>query len=197
MSVPQPEGVTELLVAWRSGDRDALEKLAPLVDSELRRLAQQYMRNERADHTLQPTALVNEAYVRLLAWKGAAEMNWQNRAHFIAVAANIMRRILIDYARRQGDHKRGGTIVRVSLDSEEVVAGQDAPDFVALDEALTRLSEIDPRKGQVVELRVFGGLSVEEVAEVTNSSPRTVKRDWSFALAWLHCELTGAQTHDT
>jgi RNA polymerase sigma-70 factor, ECF subfamily len=196
MPAPESHQATELLVAWRKGDRDALERLVPLVEAELRRLASGYMRQERTEHTLQPTALINEAYIRLLSWKDADKIDWQSRAHFIGVAAGIMRRILVDYSRRQKKLKRGGKIVRVYIDSDQIVSDERTPDLDMLEEALIRLSAIEPRKAKVVELRVFGGLSVDEVAELTDSSSRTVKRDWTFALSWLHCQLTGTEAHD-
>ena len=188
MAAPGEHDVTRLLLAWSEGDEDALGKLAPLVEAELRRLARHYLRGERPGHTLQPTALVNEAYLRLLDWR---KQSWQSRAHFMGIAANLMRRILVDHARRYGFQKRGGNAVRVSVDAERLGSVEREPDLVALDEALTRLAELDPRKSQVVELRFFGGLSVEEAAEFLKISPRTVKREWSLAQAWLHCELTG------
>jgi RNA polymerase sigma-70 factor, ECF subfamily len=193
MPAPGEHDITRLLLAWRQGDDDALSRLAPLVEAELQRLARHYLRGERPGHTLQPTALVNEAYLRLLDWRN---VSWQNRAHFMGIAANMMRRILVDHARHHGFQKRGGAAVKVSLDDTPVGSLERDPDLVALDEALTRLAEIDCRKSQVVELRFFGGLGVEEVAEFLKISPRTVKREWSLAQAWLHCELTGGRQHD-
>ena len=193
MAAPDEHDITRLLAAWSEGDEDALARLAPLVEAELQRLARHYLRGERPDHTLQPTALVNEAYLRLLDWKN---VSWQNRAHFMGIAANMMRRILVDHARRHRFLKRGGEMVKVSLDGRQLGSSERDPDLVALDEALTRLAEIDHRKSRVVELRFFGGLSVEEAAEFLSISPRTVKREWSLAQAWLHCELTGGGEHD-
>jgi len=192
MVEPGDHDITRWLLAWSAGDDDALAKLAPLVEAELQRLARHYLRGERPGHTLQPTALVNEAYLRLLDWR---KLSWQNRAHFMGIAANMMRRILVDHARRHRFLKRGGDVVKVSLDAGQIGSSQRDPDLVALDGALTRLAELDRRKSQVVELRFFGGLSVEEAAEFLKISPRTVKREWSLAQAWLHCELTGGD-HD-
>jgi len=188
--VPPPPGhqVTQLLVRWREGDQRALDELMPLVYDELRRLASHYMRGERPGHTLQTSALVNEAYLRLA---GHEEMRWQDRAHFFAVAAQAMRRILVDHARRRGNRKRGGDAVRVALDEALVVSEGRAEEVVALDEALSRLAEVDSRKSQLVELRFFGGLSIEETAEVLKVSPGTVMRDWTFVKAWLLKEITG------
>lgn len=193
MAAPGEHNITRLLLAWSEGDDDALGKLAPLVEAELLRLARHYLRGERPGHTLQPTALVNEAYLRLLDWRN---LSWQNRAHFMGIAANMMRRILVDHARRHRFLKRGGDAVTVSLDAGRLGSSERDPDLVALDEALTRLAELDLRKSQVVELRFFGGLSVEETAEFLKISPRTVKREWSLAQAWLHCELTGGSEDD-
>ena len=162
MAAPDEHDITRLLAAWSEGDEDALARLAPLVEAELQRLARHYLRGERPDHTLQPTALVNEAYLRLLDWRN---VSWQNRAHFMGIAANMMRRILVDHARRHRFLKRGGDMVKVSLDARQLGSLKRDPDLVALDEALTRLAELDRRKSQVVELRFFGGLSVEEAAE--------------------------------
>ena len=187
MTKPSPHEVTLLLQAWSEGDQDALDKLAPLVYEELHRLAQHYMTQERAGHTLQTTELVNEAYLRLIDWKN---VRWQNRAHFFGVAAQLMRRILVDFARARHSVKRGGNACRVSLSEAAVVSPERGEEFVALDEALQRLAAIDPRKTKIVELRFFGGLSVEETAEVLKISSRTVMRDWTMAQAWLHRELT-------
>ena len=193
MTTHSPQEVTQLLQAWRDGDQAALGQLVPLVEAELHRLAQRYLRQESPGHTLQPTALVNEAYLRLMDWKSAG---WQNRAHFLGVTAQLMRRILVDHARRHRYLKRGGEMVRVSLEKEVVVASARGADLVALDEALHRLAAIDARKCQIVELRFFGGLSVEETAEALKISPRTVKREWSLAQAWLYCELRGEEDDD-
>ena len=188
MSDAPPKSITQLLVAWGDGDRAALDQLVPLVHAELRRLARGYMRGERAGHTLQTTALVNEAYLRLVEQR---HVRWQNRAHFLAIAAQLMRRILVDYARRRQYQKRGGGALQVTLAEAESVAFERTPDLVALDEALRSLAEIDPRRSQVVELRFFGGLSIEETAEVLKVSPTTVERDWTIAKAWLHKTVTG------
>jgi RNA polymerase sigma factor (TIGR02999 family) len=179
--------VTALLVAWRNGDQRALERLIPLVHRELRRVARAAMRGERTDHTLEPTALVNEAYIRLA---GLRRLNWQDRAHFLAVSARVMRQILIDYARARRFQKRGGGAIKVTLDTV-LVAPEPGRDLVALDEALGQLAEADARKGRVVELRFFGGLTVEESAAVLGVSVDTVMRDWKFARAWLLRELKG------
>jgi RNA polymerase sigma-70 factor, ECF subfamily len=179
--------VSVLLRAWGDGDRAALDKLTPIVYDELHRLASRYMRGERPGHSLQTSALVNEAYMRLVDYKG---MQWQNRAHFFAVSAQLMRRILVEHARRH-NLKRGGGVQHVSLDETAIVGGDRAADLVALDDAIEALARLDPRKVQVVEMRFFGGLSVEETAEVLKVSPVTVMRDWSTAKAWLYRELTG------
>jgi RNA polymerase sigma factor (TIGR02999 family) len=178
--------VSTLLRAWSKGEQNALDKLTPIVYDELRRLAAHYMRGERSGHSLQTTALVNEAYLRLVNYK---HMRWQNRAHFFAVSAQLMRRILVDHARRH-NLKRGGGIQHVSLEETAVIGGRDE-DLVALDDAMQALARIDPRKVQVVELRFFGGLSVEETAEVLKVSEVTVMRDWSTARAWLYREISG------
>jgi RNA polymerase sigma-70 factor, ECF subfamily len=182
--------VSGLLRAWGDGDRGALDKLTPIVYDELHRLARHYMRGERPGHSLQTSALVNEAYMRLVDYKG---MKWQNRAHFFAVSSQLMRRILVEHARRH-NLKRGGGVQHVSLD-ETAIVGDDRPaDLIALDDAMVELARLDPRKVQVVEMRFFGGLSVEETAEVLQVSPVTVMRDWSTAKAWLYRELTGGET---
>ena len=180
--------VTRLLVAWSQGDQGALAALAPLVQQELHRVAARQMAGERPGHTLQPTALVNEAYVRLVDWKN---VQWQNRAHFFGVAAQIMRRILVDAARARGRAKRGGDALQVSLTDVPDVAVPVTQDLVALDDALKTLEALDPRQSQVVELRFFGGLSLEEVAEALKVSVGTVRRDWSLAQMWLYRELSG------
>jgi RNA polymerase sigma factor (TIGR02999 family) len=177
--------VTEFLRAWSDGDRAALDRLTPIVYDELHRLARRYMKGERPGHSLQTTALVNEAYMRLVDYKG---MQWQNRAHFFAVSAQLMRRILVDHARRH-NLKRGGGVQHVSLDDTAIVGGERAADLVALDDALNLLGTLDPRKVQVVEMRFFGGLSVDETAEVLKVSAVTVMRDWNTAKAWLYREL--------
>jgi RNA polymerase sigma factor (TIGR02999 family) len=186
MQTHSPEEITRLLVAWSDGDQSALEKLAPLVESELHRLAHHYMGRERPGHTLQTSALVNEAYIRLIDWKN---VRWQNRAHFFAVSAQLMRRILVDFARERHYLKRGGGTVQVSLTEAESLTFEREADLVALDEALKGLMEMDERKGQVVEMRFFGGLSVKEVAEVLKVSEETVLRDWRLAKVWLLREL--------
>jgi RNA polymerase sigma-70 factor (ECF subfamily) len=178
--------VSGLLRAWSQGDSEALEELIPVVYQELHRLARNYMNRERAGHSLQATALVNEAYIRLVDYK---RMQWQDRAHFFAVSAQLMRRILVERARRR-NLKRGGGIQHINLN--EAVLLKTIPDITALDDALNELSRVDQRKVQIVELRYFGGLSVEETAEVMKTSPRTVVRDWNAAKAWLYRELRGA-----
>jgi RNA polymerase sigma-70 factor (ECF subfamily) len=187
MAVPTPDDVTELLQAWSAGDAKALEKLAPLVYEELHRTAHRHMSREQTGHTLQTTALVNEVYLRLVKVRQA---DWQGRAHFFAVCARMMRRILTDFARSRRYLKRGADAVHVPFDEMLIPqTGQDA-DIVALDDALTLLARFDPRKSQVVELRFFGGMSVEETARVLGVSVETVHRDWKFAKAWLIRELT-------
>ncbi len=188
MAAPSSE-ITGLLVDWSNGDRAALEKLLPLVETELRRLAHSYMRRENPDHTLQTTALVNEAYLKLVDQN---KTRWQNRAHFFGIAARIMRRILLNYARDQHRAKRGGKSIQVSLSEVSVVSLEKTEELIALDEALQRLAAVDERKSQVVELRYFGGLDVEETAEVLHVSPITVMRDWKFAKAWLLREIQNA-----
>lgn len=189
LSADVPENVTLLLRAWRGGDRNALDQLTPLVYEELRRSAQRYMKRERPGHTLQTTALVNEVYLRLV---DVRQVTWQNRAHFLAVCARMMRRILTDLARSRHYLKRGGDAARITLDDDLLPATQRPPNVIALDEALNRLAESNPRKVQVVELRFFGGLTVEETAEVLQISVDTVMRDWAFAKAWLFRFLSGA-----
>jgi RNA polymerase sigma-70 factor, ECF subfamily len=185
--MPSPADITALLVDWSKGDKTALDKLFPLVERELHRLAHSYMRKENPDHTLQTTALVNEAYLRLVDQKNT---DWQNRAHFFGIAAQIMRRILLNYARDRNRIKRGGDVIQVSLSEADLVSGTRASELIALDEALTKLSTIDERKGKVVEFRYFGGLSVEETAEVLKISSITVIRDWNMAKAWLAREMS-------
>jgi RNA polymerase sigma-70 factor (ECF subfamily) len=186
------EDASALLRAWSEGDQRALERLMPIVYEELRRLARRYMRGERSGHSLQTTALVNEAYTRLVDYK---RMQWQDRAHFFAVSAQLMRRILVDHARRH-NLKRGGGVQHVSLDEAAVVVRDGGADLVALDDAMSALARFDPRKVQVVEMRFFGGLSVEETAAVLKVSPVTVKREWRAARTWLFRELTTATTHE-
>ena len=183
----QPREITQLLLAWNEGDQSALEKLAPLVYEELRRLAKRRMRLERPDHTLQTTALINEAYLRLV---DVHNVHWQNRAHFFALCARLMRRILVDYARSRHYAKRGQGVRPISLDQSPVVAPEYSPDLVAVDDALHALAEVDGRKAKVVELRFFGGLTAEETAEVLKVSPETVRRDWKLAKVWLLRELS-------
>jgi RNA polymerase sigma factor (TIGR02999 family) len=187
MTRPSTYKVTQLLIAWSDGDEAALEQLTPLVHAELHRLAKRYMAQERPGHTLQTSALINEAYVRLIDWKN---VKWQNRAHFFGVSAQLMRRILVDHARSRHYIKRGGEALKVSLSEAADVATERSTDLVALDEALERLASLDSRKSQIVELRFFGGLSVEETAEALRISPRTIMREWGLAQAWLHRELS-------
>jgi RNA polymerase sigma factor (TIGR02999 family) len=186
MSGQSHQDVTELLMAWGNGDQDALSRLMPLVYDELHRLAEGYMRREHAGHTLQTTALVNEAYIKLV---DSSRVRWQNRAHFFAVAAQLMRRILVDFARNRRYQKRGGDWRQVTLGEGLGVATNVDSDLVALDEALQELAKLDPRKARVVELRFFGGLSLEEAAEALKISTDTVGRDWRAAKAWLKREL--------
>jgi RNA polymerase sigma-70 factor, ECF subfamily len=188
MTTPSSQEITQLLLAWSDGDQVALEKLTPLVYAELRRLAKGYMFGERPGHTLQTTALINEAYLRLIDWKS---VRWQGRAHFFGVAAQLMRRILVDFARARHYAKRGGAAQQVSLDEAVTIHEDRSAEIIALDEALKSLAEIDPRKSQIVELRFFGGLSAKETAEALKVSQRTVEREWSSARAWLYRELRG------
>lgn len=188
MSDPAARDVTGLLVAWRNGDRDALDRLMVDVYDELKRLAHHFMRAERADHVLQTTALVNEAYLRMV---DVARVSWQNRTHFFAVAAQLMRRVLVDAARERDARKRGGGLRFVPLEDAPSPEGEAVVDLVALDEALDALALIDPRKVRVVELRYFGGLDVHETAEVLGISPDTVMRDWKLAKLWLYRQLRG------
>jgi len=191
MLTHSPKEITRLLVAWGDGDQAALAELTPLVHEELHRLAHHYMGGERAGHTLQTTALVNEAYIRLIDWKN---VRWQSRAHFFGVSAQLMRRILVDFARSRGYQKRWGAALAVSLDEAALVSDDKGADLVALDEALESLAKLDARQSKVVELRFFGGLNVEETAEVLKVSSGTVRRDWSLARAWLHRELSKSET---
>jgi len=179
--------VTGLLLAWGEGDRTALDRLIPLVHDELHRMAHRYMSGEREGHTLQTTALINEAYLRLV---DSGRMHWQNRAHFFAVSAEVMRRILVDFARSRNYQKRGGKAVHLALDQAPEVSHEREADLVALDEALIALAAIDQRKSKIVELRFFGGLSVKETAEVLKVSPDTVMREWKLAKVWLLRELS-------
>jgi RNA polymerase sigma factor (TIGR02999 family) len=186
MSTPSSHHVTRLLLAWREGDAAAFDKLMPLVYNELRTLARRQMRRERSGHTLQATALVHEAYLRLIDQR---QVKWQNRAHFFAIAAQVMRRIVVDYARKRGRLKRGGAARQVSLDEAALLTSTQVPELLALDEALYRLADVDERKSRVVEMRYFGGLSVSEVATVLEVSENTVIGDWALAKAWLRREL--------
>ena len=183
-----PPQITELLLAWGEGDQSALEQLIPVVHAELRRLATREMRRERPGHTLQATGLVNEAFMRLVELK---RIRWQNRAHFFAISARLMRRVLVDFARSKHSHKRGDGLRHVSLDEALTVTQERGADLVALDDALQSLALVDSRKSQVVELRFFGGLSVQETAEALHVSPGTVMRDWQVAKVWLSRELAG------
>jgi RNA polymerase sigma factor (TIGR02999 family) len=183
MTKPSPQDVTQWLIAWSQGDQAALDRLMPLVYDELHRMAKRHMARQQPGHTLQTTALIHEAYLRLV---GQPAKQWQNRAHFFAVAAQAMRHVLVDYARSRGYQKRGGGARAVSLDEAAIVSHERAAELIALDEALTDLAALHPRQSQVVELRFFGGLSVEETAEVLKVSPDTVMRDWRMAKAWLY-----------
>jgi RNA polymerase sigma factor (TIGR02999 family) len=189
-----PKEITQLLLAWGQGEQSALDRLTPLVYDELHRLAHRYIGHERPGHTLQTSALVNEAYLRLV---DSSHVRWQNRAHFFAVSAQLMRRILVDFARSRHNLKRGGAARQVSLDEVLLVSHESSADLVALDEALKTLASLDARQSQVVELRFFGGLSVEEVAEVLHVSEGTVRRDWSMAKVWLYRELSNEEDDDS
>ena len=187
-----PHEVTVLLKAWSAGDQSAREKLVPLVYRELHRMAGRYMAGERSGHTLQTTALVNEVYLRLV---NTREMDWQNRAHFFAISAQLMRRILTDFARSRRSQKRGGGAAAIPLEESLPAGWGSSADFVALDDALNALTAVDERKRQVIELRFFGGLSVQETAEVLKVSPETVLRDWRLAKAWLLREMSRERRH--
>lgn len=178
--------ITQLLIEWSQGDKAAFDQLMPLVYDELRKLARSHLRHERPDHTLQATALVHEAYLRLI---DQHSVTWKNRAHFFGIASQMMRRILVNYAVRRGARKRGGLRQRVSLDDAVGLSGERELDVVALDEALKELERLDPRQSRIVELRFFGGLSIEETAEVLNISPATVKREWATAKLWLRRQM--------
>ena len=193
MAQALPEEVTGLLLAWSAGDQAALEKLMPLVYAELHRLAKRYMRREYAGHSLQTSALVNEAYLRLIDAHG---VRWENRAHFFAVSAQIMRRILVDFARAKRKLKRGGGAQQVTLDEGLVLSPERGADLLALNEALEKLAVLNERQSRVVELRYFGGLNEDEVAEALKVSPRTVRSDWSLARAWLYRELSRGGSDD-
>ncbi len=195
-TTPSPaatEEITQLLLAWGQGDQAALERLLPLVYEEMRQIAHHHMRRQRPDHTLQTTALVNEAYLRLV---DAQRVQWQNRVHFFALAAQAMRHILVDLARARGNQKRGGGATQVALEEALIVSAERGADVLALDEALQTLAKLNARQSQIVELRYFGGLSEEETAAVLQLSPRTVRRDWSLARAWLYRELNRGQDDD-
>ena len=184
--MPSAENVTKMLRDWRNGDQEALEQLIPVVYDELHRQAARYLRREHPGHTLQTTALIHEAYLRLI---NQQNIEWQNRAHFYAIAARLMRQILVDHARRRQATKRGGSDIKVPLEEAMVISPGENVDLVALDEALTRLAAIDPQQSRIVELRYFSGLSVEETAEVLGVSSRTVNRDWNVAKAWLRQQI--------
>jgi RNA polymerase sigma factor (TIGR02999 family) len=187
---PSSNDVTQLLVAWGNGDQAARDQLMPLVYAELHRLAHRHIKKERPGHTLQTSALVNEAFVRLVDQR---DVQWQSRAHFFGIAAQMMRRILVDYARKRRFAKRGGNQVQVSLNEDVLAATQRSAEVVLLDDALTQLAEIDERKSKVVELKFFGGLSIEEIAEVLGVSPGTVMRDWTLAKAWLRRAMSKSE----
>ena len=191
MATHSPKEISQLLLAWSEGDQAALEQLAPLVHDELRRLAHHYMRGERRGHTLQTSALVNEAYIRLIDWKNA---RWQNRAHFFAVAANVMRHILVDFARKAQYQKRGGGAQQVEIEEALELSADRSPDLIALDDALGQLARLDQRQSQIVELKFFGGLNYDEIAEVLKVSEGTVRRDWRLAKSWLYRELNKTET---
>jgi RNA polymerase sigma factor (TIGR02999 family) len=193
MTTVSQREITRLLADWAGGDRDALDRLAPLVHAELRRIARRQMGGERQGHTLQATALVNEAYLRLAGQEG---FEWRDRAHFYAVCAQVMRHVLIDHARAHARDKRGGGALHVSLDEAAVMSAESASELVALDEALRELEGVDPQKGRVVELRYFAGLSIEETAEVLGISPTTVRREWRRAKAWLYRALAGGEADE-
>jgi RNA polymerase sigma factor (TIGR02999 family) len=187
MTPPATPNITQLLIAWNRGDQDALAQLTPLVYKELHRLAHRYLAGERRGHVLQTTALVNEAFVRLIDWR---QVEWQSRAHFFGVAATLMRHILVQFAREQKAAKRGGDAIEVSLSEATAVDARHNPDLVLLDEALGKLEKLDARQARIVELRFFGGLSLEETAEVVKVSVSTVRRDWRMAQAWLYQQLS-------
>ena len=190
----KPEQVTRLLVAWREGDGLALDQLVPLVDAELRQLARQYLRRERRDHVLQTTALVNEAFIRLIKWR---DVSWQNRAHFVAMAARLMRHILVDLSRRRARGPDGRTLRVAEIAEAEGVSRDRSRDLIAIDDALRELAKRDTRKAQIVELRFFGGLSLQEIAEVIGVAPITVSREWAKARAWLHREVGSERDRTT
>lgn len=194
MPTMSPQEVTQLLADWGKGDRSALDKLFPLVHDELRRIARREMNHERPGHTLQATALVNEAYLKLA---GQQQFEWHNRGHFFAVCTQVMRHILIDHARARARDKRGGDAIQVSLSGAELMSHVQAEHLVALDEALNFLEHVDPQKGKIVELRYFGGLNVDETAEVLDISPRTVRREWQRSKAWLYRMITEGTADET
>jgi RNA polymerase sigma factor (TIGR02999 family) len=187
MSAPSSHEITQLLLAWRDGDQSALDKLVPLVDRELRRLAKSYMSRERASHTLQTTALINEAYVRLI---DAPNVQWQSRAHFYGIAAQVMRRVLVDFARRRNYRKRGSGAYQITFNEALTVTAAEDPNVLAVDQVLTELAKIDERKARVVEMRFFGGLTEKETAVALNISAETARRDWRLAKAWLLRQLS-------
>jgi RNA polymerase sigma factor (TIGR02999 family) len=190
MTKRSPDEITSLLLAWSRGQSSALDQLIPLVHDELHRIAKRYMRRERPGQTMQTTALVDEAYLRLI---DSSRVHWQNRAHFFAIAAQLMRRILVDFARRRDNLKCGGAAEKVSFDEALVVSSEAGAEMLALDDALNSLASLDARQSRVVELRFFGGLSINETAEVLKVSEGTVRRDWSLAKAWLYRELSGVR----
>lgn len=192
MDSPAPN-ITQLLTAWRAGDQHAMQELAPILQQELHHAASHHMKGERPGHILQTTALVNEVYLRLIDWKN---VEWQSRAQFFAIASQMMRRVLVDYARAQGREKRGGDAIPVSLSEAAELPLKAADELLDLDEALRALEELSPRQSRVVEMRFFGGLSLEETAEVLQVSVGTVRRDWTLARAWLYRELTRAKSRD-
>lgn len=188
MDTSTPQEFTQLLLAWNQGDQAALDQMIPLVHEELKRLARYYMRSEHAGHTMQTTALVNEAYLRLV---DSARVQWQNRAHFLYIAAQLMRRVLVDEARKRLSHKRGGGAVQVSFSEAAVIAEERLTDLAAIHEALEKLEQVNPKAARVVELKFYGGLSGEEIAEVMKITPARVSQHWSLAKAWLKRELSG------
>jgi len=192
-AVSEPQSVSELLVKWRAGDEESLSRLVPLVYEKLRRLAHYHLRKERPGHTLQTTALVHEAYLQLARQE---PMEFANRAHFFAVCAQLMREILVQYARRRNAAKRGGGGFNLALDHALAIAERRSVDLIALDDALNGLAKLDPQQARIVELRFFGGLSIEDTSDVLNMSPATVKRHWMTAKVWLHNEISRAERHD-
>ncbi|MBK9317181.1 MAG: sigma-70 family RNA polymerase sigma factor [Acidobacteria bacterium] len=194
MSKHPTEEITQLLLAWGKGDEGAFDRLMPLVYDEMRKIARRYMSRQRPDHTLQTTALVNEAYLRLI---DSSKVQWQNRAHFYAISAQLMRRILVDFARARTNQKRGGGAQKVVLDEALTITSEPGADLIALDDALNELAKLDRRQSQIVELRYFGGLSEDETAEILDISARTVRRDWSLARAWLYRQLNQEESDDS